>query len=93
MTNAAIAAALQFAGVTAPAQIELVQTRVLTCKGTTDTPAGGCGVGCSDVNDGYHAWNTLGDLVCVSGANNPQDIEEVQTIVLTQGSRTDSYNY
>lgn len=91
MTNAAIAAALLAGGTNTPQQMELVGTRVLTCKGTVDHPAGGCGRGNSDV--GSVVFNFLGDIVCASGASTPQDIEQVSTIVCCRGHRTDSLNY
>lgn len=91
MTNAAIAAGLLASNVNTPQQIEQLGTRILTHKGTTLVPTGGCGVGATDLGD----WglNFLADLLCLAGASTPQNWEEVQTIVCCRGHRTDSLAY
>ena len=90
MTAAAVAANLQALDYNTPRAVEQFTTRILTQKGTVASPAGGCGVGCSDMGT---MFNLVGDIVCSEGFSTPATINQVNDILLVRGSRTDNLNY
>lgn len=74
-----------------PAQFERWKRVILTCKGTRDSPAGGCGVGCDSWGQG--TTDATAYFLCVAGAKTPMDWEEIGNLVLTRGDRTDTLRY